>query len=100
MLRSEGGAAAAAEIDRALEPRLEEAKKDTGFDGLKRFLAFFGNQPQAAAARAELLQRLTQAGRILEAELLMAAAVDSTRPQGPGRLAGRHGRAQFRAPAA
>ena len=38
MLRSEGGAAAAAEIDRALEPRLEEAKKDTGFDGLKRFL--------------------------------------------------------------
>ena len=59
-----------------LGPRLEEAKKDTGFDGLKRFLAFFGNQPQAAAARAELLQRLTQAGRILEAELLMAAAVD------------------------
>ena len=75
MLRSEGGAAAAAEIDRVLGPRLEEAKKDTGIDGLKRFLAFFGNQPQAAAARAELLQRLTQAGRILEAELLMAAAV-------------------------
>ena len=56
MLRSEGGAAAAAEIDRVLEPRLEAAKKDTGFDGLKRFLAFFGNQPQAAAARAELLR--------------------------------------------
>ena len=73
---------------------------DTGFDGLKRFLAFFGNQPQAAAARAELIERLTQAGRIMEAELLMAAAVDSARPQGPGRLAGRHGRAQFRMPTA
>jgi outer membrane protein assembly factor BamB len=78
MLRSEGGAAAAAEIDRVLEPRLEEAKKDTSFDGLKRFLAFFGNQPLAASARAELIQRLMQAGRLMEAELLLAAAVDST----------------------
>ena len=83
MLRSEGGAAAAAEIDRALEQRLEEAghlvpSRDASVDGLTRFLAFFGNQPQAAAARAELLKRLTQAGRILEAELLMAATVDST----------------------
>ena len=75
-IRSEGGAAAAAEIDRALEPRLEEAKMDSSCDGLKRFLAFFGNQPQAAPAREELLKRLTQAGRIMEAELLMAAGVD------------------------
>ncbi len=78
LLRSEGGAAVAAELDRVLAQRLEEAKMDSGFDGLNRFLGFFGNQPQAAAARTELLQRLTQAGRILEAELLMAAAVDST----------------------
>jgi outer membrane protein assembly factor BamB len=76
ILRNEGGAAAAAQIDRAVGQRLEAAKKDAGLDGLKRFLAFFGNQPQAAPARAELLQRLTQAGRILEAELLLAAAVD------------------------
>ncbi len=78
MLRSEGGAAAAAQIDRALEQRLEAATKDTSFDGLNRFLAFFGNQPQGAAARTELLKRLTQAGRVLEAELLMASGVDST----------------------
>ncbi len=75
LLRSEGGAAAAAQIDRLLGPRLEEAKLDTSFDGLHRFLGFFGNQPQAAAARAELLSRLTQAKRILEAELLMATTV-------------------------
>ena len=74
VLRREGGAAAAAQIDRLLEPRLEEAKKVAGLDGLNRFLRFFGNQPQAAAARAELLQRLTQKGQILQAEMLMAAA--------------------------
>ena len=78
MLRGDGGAAAAAEIDRVLELRLEEAKKETSCGGLKRFLAFFGNQPLAASARAELLQRLEQAGRIMEAELLMAAVVDFT----------------------
>jgi outer membrane protein assembly factor BamB len=77
MLREAGGAEAAAQLDRALEQRLAEAKMDTGFDGLKRFLGFFGNQPQAAAARAELLGRATQGKRILEAELLMAAGVDS-----------------------
>jgi len=78
MLRSEGGAVAAAEIDRVLEPRLEDAKKDTSRDGLRRFLAFFGNQPLALPARAELLRRLTLSGRIMETELLMAASVDST----------------------
>ena len=91
-----GGAAAAAAIDHALERRLEEAKMDTSTDTLKRFIAFFGNQPQAAPARAELLQRLTKAGQILEAELLLAAAARSPRSQGAGRLAGRHGRTQFR----
>ncbi len=75
-IRSEGGAAAAAEIDRALEHRLEEAEVDTSCDGLKRFLAYFGNQPQGARAREELLKRLAQAGRVMEAELLMAAEVD------------------------
>ncbi|MGO9109239.1 MAG: PQQ-binding-like beta-propeller repeat protein [Thermoguttaceae bacterium] len=77
-LRNEGGAAAAAEIDRAMEHRLEEARMDSSGDGLKRFLAFFGTQPQAAPVREELLKHLTQTGRIMEAELLMAAAVDST----------------------
>ena len=74
---------------------------DTGFDGLKRFLAFFGNQPQAAAARAELLERLTQAGRILEAEMLMAAAVDRYRTARPRpALLADMASAQFSVPAA
>ena len=42
-------------IDRVLGPRLEEAENETGFDGLRRFVAFFGNQPQASAARAQLV---------------------------------------------
>jgi len=78
VLRQEGGAAAAAEIDRAVDHRLEEAKMDTSLDGLKRFLGVFGNQPQAAQARTELIERLAQAGRIMEAELLMAGAIGST----------------------
>src|SRR5262249_31572790 len=68
-IRSDGGAAAAEAIDKALATRLEEAKKDTSFDALKRFVALFGNQPQGAAARIELVQRMTQAGRLMEAEL-------------------------------
>ncbi len=77
MLRSEGGGAAAAEIDRAVDQRLEKARQDKGLDGLRQFLAFFGSQPQAGAARTELINRLTQAGRIIEAELLIAGTVDS-----------------------
>ena len=57
-----------------LKPTLREATKTPESDELKRFLAFFGNQPQASSARAEFIERLTHAGRILEAELLMAAA--------------------------
>ena len=78
LLRKEAGAAVLAQLDRALAQRLDEAKLDTGLEGLNRFLASFGNQPQAAAARSELLDRLTRAGRILEAELVMTAAADST----------------------
>jgi outer membrane protein assembly factor BamB len=77
-LRSEGGAAVAAQLDQALERRLETAKKESGVDGLKRFLAFFGNQPQAVVAGKELLQRLTQQARIMEAELQMTASTDAT----------------------
>ena len=49
---------------------------DTGCDSLQQFLACFGNQPQSAEARKELLHRFIEAGRILEAELLMASTVD------------------------
>ena len=77
VLRSEGGAAAAAEIDKLLAPRLEDAKKDTGPEKLQRFVSFFDGQPAAAAARTELFGRLAQAGRLMEAELLLSSSVDS-----------------------
>jgi outer membrane protein assembly factor BamB len=76
LIRSEGGATAAAAIDKALKPRLEEATMDTGVEGLERFIGFFDGQPQAAVARTELLERRVQAENILGAELLLASAVD------------------------
>jgi outer membrane protein assembly factor BamB len=78
MLREEGGPAAAAEIDQVVEKRLEKARKEPGLGGLKRFLALFGNQPQAAEARTKLRDRLVETGRIMEAEMLAAAVTDST----------------------
>ena len=78
LLRSEGGAAAAA-IDKALAPRLEEAKATAGCDTLKRFIDYFDGQPQAAVARAELIERLIQAGNVMGAEMLLASA--ATAPQ-------------------
>ena len=74
--------------------------EDSGIDRLKRFLAFFGNQPQAGVARTELLHRLTQAGRILEAELLMASTAPvsvpctALRSEGTGREIGTDRKAQ------
>ena len=69
------GAEAAAEIDRVVKQRLEEVLKDPNVDRLKKFLAFFGNQPQAPPARTELLKRLAAASGTMEAEMFMAAAV-------------------------
>jgi outer membrane protein assembly factor BamB len=77
LLRAEGGAAAAA-IDKALAPRLEEAKATSGCDALKRFIDYFDGQPQAAIARTELVERLIQAGNVMGAEMLLASAADST----------------------
>jgi outer membrane protein assembly factor BamB len=78
MVRSEGGAAAAAAIDKAIAPRWEEAKADSGCDRLKSFLGYFDGQPQAVAARAELLERYVQSGNLVAAEMLLASSADST----------------------
>lgn len=77
-IRSEGGAVAATAIDKALKPRLEEATMDTGVEGLERFIGFFDGQPQAVAARAELLERRVQAENILGAEMLLASAAEGS----------------------
>ncbi len=78
VIRRDGGAAAAAAIDKALASRLEEAKTASGCDSLKRFLGYFDGQPQATLARSELVTRLMQAGNVLGAELTLAAAADSS----------------------
>jgi outer membrane protein assembly factor BamB len=77
LLRAEGGAAAAA-IDKALVPRLEEAKSTSGFDALRRFLDYFDGQPEAAVARTELIERMIQAGNIMGAEMLLTSAAYSS----------------------
>jgi outer membrane protein assembly factor BamB len=84
LIRSEGGAAAAAAIDKVLAPRLEEARIDV--DGLRRFLAYFDGQPQAAAARTELMDQYVKAGNVLGAELLLAAAGDGGDRKGKAAL--------------
>ncbi len=76
LIRGEGGAGASAAIDKALAPRLEEARMDTGVEGLERFLGYFDGQPLAAAARAELLERRMQAENVLGAEMLLTSAAD------------------------
>jgi hypothetical protein len=76
-LRHDGGAEAAAEIDRLLAVRLRSAMETKGVDALRRFLDYFGNQPAAAEARRELIRRLTGGGRFLEVELLLSAEAAS-----------------------
>ncbi len=78
LLRGEGGAAAAAAIEKALAPRLEEAKATAGCDTLKRFIDYFDGQPQAAVARTELIERMIQAKNVMGAEMLLASAADAS----------------------
>jgi len=64
-------AAVLAEIDRAIAARLEAAVRSGKADPLRRFLDYFGNQPIAGAARHELIRRLAESDRLLEAELVL-----------------------------
>lgn len=73
MLRRDAGPKAAPEIDRVFARRLRAATEAQGLDALRRFLDYFGNQPAATEARAELIRRLALGGRLLEAELLVKA---------------------------
>ena len=44
---------------------------------MQQFLDYFGNQPSAASARGELISRLKEAGRLLDAELAIWDGVPS-----------------------
>ena len=73
-LRKRAGPAAAAAIDKSLAARLRSAVAAPSLEPLQEFLNYFGNQPAAAAASAELIRRLRGAGRLLEAELAAVSA--------------------------
>jgi outer membrane protein assembly factor BamB len=70
-LRMEAKAETAENIDDAIRKRLQPALASGTIASLKRFLAFFGNQPIAAQARAELMRQLQQSRRLLEAEMTL-----------------------------
>jgi len=70
-LRLDADGEAAAEIDRAIEARLKAALKTQEVDPLRRFLEYFGSHGSAAEARRQLVRRLADAGRLLEAEWVL-----------------------------
>jgi outer membrane protein assembly factor BamB/tetratricopeptide (TPR) repeat protein len=69
-LRLEAKAEAAA-IDSAIEARLQAALQADSTDSLRQFLDYFGDHPTAGKARHELVRRLKESGRWLEAELVL-----------------------------
>ena len=56
-------------------------------DDLQRFLDWFGNQPAAQSAPADLVRRLTAAGRLLDAEMALWRGAPSAEPSGLGTAA-------------
>ncbi len=59
------------QMDRAVRERLDAARAEPGPEGLRRFISCFDGQPAAEAARRELVDRLKQTGRLLEAEAIL-----------------------------
>jgi tetratricopeptide (TPR) repeat protein len=69
--------AALSEIDAAIASRCQQAMKSGKTGPLREFLDYFGNQPIAAEARRELIARLTDSERYLEAEMLLWSDLQS-----------------------
>jgi outer membrane protein assembly factor BamB/tetratricopeptide (TPR) repeat protein len=76
--------AALSDVDRAIAARCRQAVKSGKIAALREFLDYFGNQPPAAEARRELIGRLVEAERFLEAELLLWSDQQSPDPQVAG----------------
>ncbi len=56
-------------MDRAVERRVELARKAKGIDALRQSLGYFGSLAVSAAVREELVTRMRSEGKLLEAEL-------------------------------
>ncbi len=66
-------------MDTAIDERLQAALADNSITSLRQFVEFFGEHPAADNARLALAQRLWISGEPLEAELILATLVYSTR---------------------
>ena len=70
-LRAEAPASAVARIDGAVRQRLDAALDSEDANALRVFLQYFGGHPISQTARARLVGRLEQSGRLLEAEMVL-----------------------------
>jgi outer membrane protein assembly factor BamB len=80
-LRRQATGDVAAKIDQAVAARYQSALASPSVEPLQRFCDGFGDQPAAAQAREELIQRLNTAGRRLDAELAVGSAIESIQPK-------------------
>ncbi len=71
-------------FDARIETRLKAAMADGGVESLQRFLSYFGSHPTAAEARRELIARLIEDKRFIEAEMLLLADCESSDPATAG----------------
>ncbi len=70
-LRAEATGEEAAEIERLVAARMQDAVETKSVDALRRFLDYFGDDDATAPAREALISALTQAGRLLEVEMAL-----------------------------
>ncbi len=83
-LRAEATGNEAAEIERLIAARMQEAIDGETVEGLVRFLDYFGDDPGADAARDALMRTLTGAGKLLEVEMALWAHPPVGDPSAPG----------------
>jgi len=78
-------AALRSQIEQAAGQRLQVALQSGSLDSLRRFERYFGELPAGDAAREELVRRLAEAGRWLEAEMVLWPDFVSSDPSRAGR---------------
>ncbi len=67
-------------LDERIEGRLRAALEKDDINSLKRFLDYFGNHPAARQARRRLVEKLSEADRLLEAEMVLWQDYQSSDP--------------------
>ncbi len=80
LLRLEVRGETARKIDGEIRARYQAALATGSIEALQHFLDYFGNQPIAAEARAELIHKLIEDRRYLDAEMAVWASYPSLDP--------------------